>query len=262
MVSPNFSTRHVRNSEVSQTSHLRESLTLRLPHVSYVNWAAFWIVAQFLPAMRKKLCCSCRVQPKVQAHHPMNWTHRCHCQLMMNILRFRIKINSKSTRELLKDDDDWKRTTERILRVPWEPWVLDITSHFRSFSPLVSHLSHHFSCYGIVVAGNLSVTSWVVMPARLALCDLGAPGWGEPWFVLFCFPHTWVWRCLWCLCFRFFLCLPAIPILAMIQWYHRLPPLLMLHNWSAGHFSPSRFVFALCVLACFACVFFFVWLCF
>ena len=25
---------------------------------------------------------------------------------------------------------------------------------------------------GIVVAGNLSVTSWVVMPARLALCDL------------------------------------------------------------------------------------------
>ena len=23
------------------------------------------------------------------------------------------------------------------------------------------------------------------MPARLALCDLGAPGWGEPWF-----PHS------------------------------------------------------------------------
>ena len=39
--------------------------------------------------------------------------------------------------------------------------------------------------HGIVVAGNLSVTSWVVMPARLALCDLGAPGWGEPWF-----PHS------------------------------------------------------------------------
>ena len=23
------------------------------------------------------------------------------------------------------------------------------------------------------------------MPVRLALCDLGAPGWGEPWF-----PHS------------------------------------------------------------------------
>ena len=37
MLPPNFSTRHVRNSEVSQTSHLRESLTLRLPYVNYVN---------------------------------------------------------------------------------------------------------------------------------------------------------------------------------------------------------------------------------
>ena len=29
----------------------------------------------------------------------------------------------------------------------------------------------------------------------------------------------------------------------------------MLHKWSAGHFSPSRFVFVLCGLVCFACVF-------
>ena len=55
---------------------------------------------------------------------------------MMNIMRFRIKINSKSTRVLLKDDDDWKRTTAD-----------SETSHSRSFSPLVSHLSHHFSRY-------------------------------------------------------------------------------------------------------------------
>ena len=64
-----------RNSEVSQTSHLRESLTSRLPYANYVG-AAFWTVAQFLPATklvkRKKHCCSCRVQLKVQAHHPMN----------------------------------------------------------------------------------------------------------------------------------------------------------------------------------------------
>ena len=84
MLPPNFSTRHVRNSEVSQTSHLRESLTLRLPYVNYVNWAAFWTVAQLLPATklvkRKKHCYSCHVQLGVQAHHPVNWTHRCHCQ--------------------------------------------------------------------------------------------------------------------------------------------------------------------------------------
>ena len=34
---PNFSIRHVKNSEVSQMYHLRESLTLRLPYVNYVN---------------------------------------------------------------------------------------------------------------------------------------------------------------------------------------------------------------------------------
>jgi len=50
--------------------HLRESRTLRLPHVNYVNWAAFWTVAQFLPVRRKKHCCS---KPKVQAHRFMLW---------------------------------------------------------------------------------------------------------------------------------------------------------------------------------------------
>ena len=27
------------------------------------------------------------------------------------------------------------------------------------------------------------------MPVRLTLCDLGAPGWGEPWSELCCFSH-------------------------------------------------------------------------
>ena len=48
--------------------------------------------------------------------------------------------------------------------------------------------------------------------------------------------------------------LPAIPIQAMIQGYHAYS-LPMLHNWSAGHFSPSRFVlccvFWLVLLVCF-----------
>ena len=37
MLPPNFSIRHVKNSEVSQMYHLRESLTLRLLYVNYVN---------------------------------------------------------------------------------------------------------------------------------------------------------------------------------------------------------------------------------
>ena len=37
MLPPNFLIRHVKNSEVSQMYHLRESLTLRLPYVNYVN---------------------------------------------------------------------------------------------------------------------------------------------------------------------------------------------------------------------------------
>ena len=68
MLPSNFSIRHVKNSEVSQMYHLRESLTLRRPYVNYVSWAAFWTVVQFPPATkmvkRKKLCCSCHVTAK------------------------------------------------------------------------------------------------------------------------------------------------------------------------------------------------------
>ena len=89
------------------------------------------------------------------------------------------------------------------------------------------------------------------MPARLALCDLGAPGWGEHWF-----PHSAVLLytpgygdvCDVCV-FGSAFALTAIPMPAMIQGYHAYS-LPRSHNWSAGHFSPSRFV--LC------CVFWFV----
>ena len=48
-----------------------------------------------------------------------------------------------------QDEDAWKSTTERILSVPWAPLysLLVITSHPRSFSPPLSFVSHHFSCY-------------------------------------------------------------------------------------------------------------------
>ena len=45
------------------------------------------------------------------------------------------------------------------------------------------------------------------MPLRLTLCDLGAPGWGEPWFplrVVLLLSHVFVWRSY---VFVFFVCL-------------------------------------------------------
>ena len=60
------------------------------------------------------------------------------------------------------------------------------TQQKRRWSPTLGRrLAIRLPVHRTSLAGNLSVTSWVVMPARLALCDLGAPGWGEPWF-----PHS------------------------------------------------------------------------
>ena len=91
------------------------------------------------------------------------------------------------------------------------------------------------------------------MPARLALCDLGAPGWGESWFphsAVLLYSHLGVAF----LCFRFCFCFTAIPIPAMIQGYHAFS-LPRSHNWSAGHFSLARFVlywvFWFVLLVCF-----------
>jgi len=61
------------------------------------------------------------------------------------------------------------------------------------------------------------------MPERLALCDLGAPGWGEPWF-----PHSAVLLPLltdleygvFVFGSPFFTGFSAIPIPWMIQCYH------------------------------------------
>ena len=50
------------------------------------------------------------------------------------------------------------------------------------------------------------------MSARLALCDLGAPGWGVL-FRIVLYSHLGVAMSI----IRFFLCLAAIPILAMTQ---------------------------------------------
>ena len=65
-----------------------------------------------------------------------------------------------------QDEDDWKSTTERILSVPWAPLycLLVFTSHPRSFSPPLSLVSHHFSCY---TALSLLASKWC-----FGLCEL------------------------------------------------------------------------------------------
>ena len=96
------------------------------------------------------------------------------------------------------------------------------------------------------------------MPARLALCDLGAPGWGEPWF-----PHSAVLLyshlgMAMSVMFVFsvlplFTCHTNTSDDTMISPLTQLPTL---HNWSAGHF-PLLGLFLCCVfgLFCFACFF-------
>ena len=94
----------------------------RCPAPAY-HWAAFWIVVLSQQVMKsarhKRHYCSCPALQKVPAPRRKNSMHRCHCQLMKKSQI--IKINSRSTRALPKDDDDWKRRSERNLRGPWAP---------------------------------------------------------------------------------------------------------------------------------------------
>ena len=57
---------------------------------------------------------------------------------------------------------------------------------------------------------DLILESVSILPARLALCDLEAPGWGEPWFPHCAFVASWLtdfcMALLWSCCFV--LCLP------------------------------------------------------
>ena len=91
----------------------------------------------------------------------------------------------------------------------------------------------------------------MVMPARLALCDLGAPGWGEPWFphsAVLLYSHPW-YGFSGDVAVRVWFCFFAIPKLEMIQWYH----LCTFYDVAklASHF-PSMLVFCLfVVLFCF-----------
>ena len=61
------------------------------------------------------------------------------------------------------------------------------------------------------------------MPVRLALCDLGAPGWGEPWFphsAVLLYSHMGMAIFVMFVFSVLFFAFTAIPIPAMIQGYH------------------------------------------
>ena len=99
MLPPNFLIRHVKNSEVSQMYHLRESLETVIRQLRQLSCIldSCTIAASYQVVKRKKHCYSCRVQLGLQAHHPVNSTHRYHCQQMMNITPLTIKTSSKNT---------------------------------------------------------------------------------------------------------------------------------------------------------------------
>ena len=95
------------------------------------------------------------------------------------------------------------------------------------------------------------------MPARLALCDLGAPGWGEPWF-----PHSAV--LLYShlgMAMSVMFVFSVLPLLYLPYQYKRwYKDITLTHCRCYTTGLPATFPFSvcfvLCVLVCFACVFF------
>ena len=87
------------------------------------------------------------------------------------------KLHSMSTRivKLLTipvQYDDWKSSTERTLRVPGCS-RFTLLFHGGSFSPL---------CCDPALSVFASKCQGVMSCREGARCDLGDPGWGDPWF--------------------------------------------------------------------------------
>ena len=82
---------------------------------------------------------------------------------------------------IFNDADAWKKNywvdSERILRGR----SASFTSHQSPVSPFVSPFLWLRDC--VIASLKSTQDLWEFMPVRLALCDLGAPGWGEPWFL-------------------------------------------------------------------------------
>ena len=87
------------------------------------------------------------------------------------------------------------------------------------------------------------------MPVRLALCDLGAPGWGEPWF-----PHSAV-LLLSHVSYGEFVC--AVSFFPVF-WFHFAIPILFKMQ---SHFLLQPCCMALCHFAMFLFVLFWLLFC-
>ena len=85
------------------------------------------------------------------------------------------------------------------------------------------------------------------MPARLALCDLGAPGWGEPWF-----PHSAVllYSHLGMAIFVMFV-FSVLPLLLLPYQYQRYKDITLTHY--RGHITGLPATFPLLGLFCVVC---------
>ena len=129
-------------------------------------------------------------------------------------------------------------------------------------------MSHHFSCYTALPL-LVSKCFYHVSCHALKACSMWSRGsWagGIPGFriVLYCFTHTTVWQCDFCVSVFRFVCF-TIPILELIQYYHLF---LIDSHWTG---PPITFlsvflvlVFCLVVFLCvlLLCVFSCCWLCF
>ena len=78
--------------------------------------------------------------------------------------------------------DDWKSSTERTLRVA-ESWYRAVFFTLDHFSPLLFH-GGSFSplCCDPALSVFASKCQGECHAMMAALCDLGDPGWGDPWF--------------------------------------------------------------------------------
>ena len=169
------------------------------------NWAASWTAAQSQPATKsvkhRKRCCFCHVLKKDPARLLKNVTKH-----YANLPNLPHEGYWQETRTLFKADDR-QSTRERTLSGPWPP-VVSWRFTLEPVSLMPHYLSFFFPCAIWLCHRRLwdhIHQSVRMLPVRLALCDLEAPGWGEPWFPHCAFVAPWLtdfcMALLWSFCF-------------------------------------------------------------
>ena len=257
------------------TSRNKELLTLRPPPANYVSLAALSTVAWLLPAMKlpkhKKLFCSCLTQLEAQAHHLKNFKRSYHRLQTLSSMQHTLR-KTVMFLETIECGSVMTMIGKELLSGLWECrdclHMSHATSHSSSPHTCFTLLSHHFRCYAALSLLAAKCVSWAVMPWRLALCDLGDPGWGDPRFlhsvVLLCSHEGMVWWWWWfSWAFLAHLCVVqlAMPISEMIQCYH----LTIFSSFALDRSLPMHvlpFVGVVCGLFSFVSLFVCVFCCF